>query len=360
MTQEKKRPIYEVGHDFGSFTVVKHIGSGGYGDIYAVKDKSTNHQYAIKIEFFDAPQSYLHIEAKIMEKLQGSIYFPHMISESETDEFKYISMELLGPSISNMRRALPHRKYTAYSILRLSYEMLVCIQEFHKIGYTHRDIKPGNFLIRPNRRHPLCLIDFGLSIPYLDFATGEHIPYKENAGFTGTCRYASLHAHEEIELSRRDDIISWFYSCLELVDGSVPWPGSQDREKTENLKKTMTPEQMCQNLPSEYIHIYNYIIKIKFEEEPNYDFIKKKIVDALKRHEFASLKYDWEFLKEKKLHDISCIDLTMMEDEPSSPLKALEDEKKPSKEEKPNQNQNQKEDENEEPRANCKCCCNIA
>ncbi|OHT04055.1 Casein kinase I isoform alpha [Tritrichomonas foetus] len=323
MTEANHRPEFQPGEQICSFEVIRHVGSGGYGDIYAVKDVNWNEIYAIKIEFLDAPQMCLHVESAIMKKLQGSLHFPRYIAEGMAHTFRYIALELLGPSLSTMRRALPQRKYTAYSILRLSYEMVVCIQQFHKTGYAHRDIKPGNFLIRPNREYPLCLIDFGLANSFINQATGDHIPFKANVGFTGTWRYASLNAHNEVELSRRDDLISWFYSILELVDGSVPWPGSHDRNETEKMKQTMTAEQLCIHLPSEYISIYKYIMKIKFDEVPDYDFIKNQLIQALKRHEFNSFRFDWEFLKQKDLDEISAINLEMG-DEPSNVMYGIQ------------------------------------
>lgn len=310
---------FEPGTKFNTFEIIRHIDSGGYGDIYSVRDIQTNELFALKVELHEAKQPVLHIEISILKQIQGDDCFPRLISYGETDLFKYIAMELLGPSISKLRRQLPNKRYTAFSVLRLAYEMLVCIEEMHKLGFIHRDIKPGNFLIRPNRLSPLCLIDFGLSSSYIDPETKKHIAYKEDVGFVGTFRYASLNVHKEVEVSRRDDLISWFYSVLELANSSLPWPGSQDRQKTEQIKKAMTPEQLCENMPEEFLIIYNYLQKIRFDEEPNYNFIKEYIVIALNSYEFTSFRFDWEFLKPSKLERISPdINLNMGE-EPSTP-----------------------------------------
>ena len=312
-------PKFEPGTKFNTFEIVRHIDSGGYGDIYSIRDIQTNESFALKVEFHQAKQPVLDIELSILKEIQGVNYFPRLISYGETDLIKYIAMELLGPSISKVRRQLPNKRYTAFSVLRLGYEMLVCIEEMHKRGFIHRDIKPGNFLIRPNRLFPLCLIDFGLSSSYIDQETNRHITYKKDVGFVGTFRYASLNVHKEVEVSRRDDLISWFYSILELANGSLPWPGSQDRAKTEEIKKKMTPEELCEDLPDEFIDIYNYLMRIKFEEEPDYRLIKEYLVSALNNYEFTTFRFDWEHLKHSKLKKISPDVSLDMGDEPSKP-----------------------------------------
>jgi len=53
-------------------------------------------------------------------------------------------------------------KYTLYSLLHIALEMLKCIEELHNRGFLHRDIKPHNVMIDPQKR-TLKLIDWGLA-----------------------------------------------------------------------------------------------------------------------------------------------------------------------------------------------------
>ena len=45
---------------------------------------------------------------------------------------------------------------------RYIYNLLCCLDNIHKIGIVHRDIKPDNFLYDPDTKKCM-LIDFGLS-----------------------------------------------------------------------------------------------------------------------------------------------------------------------------------------------------
>lgn len=101
--------------------------------------------------------------------------------------------------------------------------MLRSIQAIHQKGILHRDIKPGNFLIRPSKSYPIVLIDFGLARPFLDPRNGQMIPPRDKPGFVGTRAYASINAHAGKELGRRDDLYSWFYCLLRIHKGKLPW-----------------------------------------------------------------------------------------------------------------------------------------
>jgi hypothetical protein len=64
------------------------------------------------------------------------------------------------------------------------------------------------------------LIDFGLARKYVG-EDGSHMPPRSDASFRGSTTYASVHAHRNEDLSRRDDLWSWFYMLTELVEGEA-------------------------------------------------------------------------------------------------------------------------------------------
>lgn len=304
-----ERIVFQEGKKIDRFTVYKKIGSGGYGDIYSVHDSESDEMCAMKVEFLSSEKQGLQFELEIMRSIQGSPYFPKLIGDGEFEDFRYLVMELLGPSLSTMRRALDRRRYTLISTLKLSIEMLKSIKAFHKLGYIHQDIKPGNFLIKPDYKAPVVLIDFGLSDTYIDPKTKQHIHRDPDAGFIGTCRYASPHAHEEKQLSRRDDLFSWFYTIIELAEGKMPWPGSRDKELTIEMKRVMKPQELCRTLTSEFCDIYKYIKSIKFKEKPKYKWIRTQIELAIQKLNVTDDRYDWEKLDKSKIEEISPISL---------------------------------------------------
>lgn len=294
------------------FEVISYIATGGYGDLYSAVDIQKNQVCALKVEPTNTKKSGLVKEFLILTKLKNSVYFPTIIRDGVNCNFRYIAMQLLGPSLYNMQTALPDERFNMYSTLRLSLEMLKCIEEFHKLGYIHRDVKPDNFLIRPDKLHPVCLIDFGLSESYINPVTNDHIQNIRYDGFTGTTRYASVNAHDGRQLSRRDDLMSWFYSVVEMSSGHLPWPGSKDQAKTRESKVTTTPKKLCSNLPHEFIKIYRYIKSLSFTETPKYSMIKGLINHAIAKNvSIENQKFDWEDIPKSRINEISQIPLEM-------------------------------------------------
>lgn len=56
-------------------------------------------------------------------------------------------------------------------------------------------------------------IDFGLARKHMD-DDGVPFPARPDAAFRGSRAYASVHAHQDTDLGRRDDLWSWFYMLV--------------------------------------------------------------------------------------------------------------------------------------------------
>ena len=125
------------------------------------------------------------------------------------------------------------------------------------------------------------LIDFGLAKKYRDKHV-RHIPLrqKESCELTGSARYASLNAHKGIELSRRDDLESIGFVLLYFLKGSLPWQGLQARSDQERFKLitekklSFSAERLCHKLPDAFKDYLNYCRGLKFEEEPDYEYLR--------------------------------------------------------------------------------------
>eukprot|EP00981_Chlorochromonas_danica_P015325 scaffold11667_cov328-Ochromonas_danica.AAC.3 len=156
------------------------------------------------------------------------------------------------------------------------------IETIHNKGkLVHRDIKPENFLMGRGRdRHTVYVIDFGLSKQFCNPRTGRHISARTGYSLTGTARYASIHAHEGKELSRRDDLISIGYVLVYFIKGALPWQGlhgSTSEEKYRLIyekKQSTSLSELCEGIPEAFLLYLEAVTALTFEEIPDYAQLK--------------------------------------------------------------------------------------
>lgn len=292
----------------GPYVVEEYIGHGGYSTIYKASDPDTRELLAIKLEPINAQKKAIEQESQYYKMVEGSQYFPKIFKIGSAPQYHYIAMELLGPSLSQLAKILPTHSYSIETTIRLSRQMLCAIIDVHQHGLIHRDIKPGNFLIRADATYPIVLIDFGLARKFRQ-EDGTHVEQRQKFGFAGTSNYAPLNAHEKMDLSRRDDLISWFYSVLELINGKLPWTGLSDKKQIEDMKRNITVSQLCSSLPEEYRQIYVYISNLQFDEDPNYEMMLSLINRAAIKAHCDEKVYEWYTIPQEKIKKVSKINL---------------------------------------------------
>lgn len=150
----------------------------------------------------------------------------------------------------------------------------------HDAGVIHRDIKPSNVLLRRSNESPIALIDFGLSRFYVDKNTWQHLPQRQHPGFRGTAVYASPNAHIHQDLSRRDDLISWYYMALDLMVGPLPWRRIENRAEILHMKRKLSIGAMGGEIAKQFETIWGLISSLKYEERPNYERIMELLIEA--------------------------------------------------------------------------------
>eukprot|EP01133_Synstelium_polycarpum_P015914 gene15914-18918_t len=282
----------------GKYRIGRKIGGGSFGEIYLGTNIVTNEEVAIKLEPAKAAHPQLLFESKLYKIFAGGIGIPSVKWFGFDGDYNIMVMDLLGPSLEDLFNYCG-RKFSLKTVLMLGDQMIRRIEFIHANNFIHRDIKPDNFLMGIGKRgHVVNLIDFGLAKRYRDPRTHQHIGYRENKNLTGTARYASLNTHQGIEQSRRDDLESLGYVLMYFNRGSLPWQGLKaytKREKYEKIcdRKAHTDlEALCQGFPPEFHSFLNYTRFLKFEDKPDYLYLRKLLREMFVREGF---KYDYMF-----------------------------------------------------------------
>ena len=233
-----------------------------------------------------------------MELTKNSIGFPQLITFNSQGESNYLAMNLLGPNLYDLFDVCDGH-FTMQTTLLIGIQMLIRIQELHSKNYLHRDIKPENFLIGIGYlSNTIYIIDFGLSKKYKD-SKMNHLPYREHRPLTGTTRYASINNHLGIEQSRRDDLESIGYVLIYFIKKRLPWQGTLGSTKQSKYnkileKKLMIPvELLCKDLPMEFTTYMKYVKSLRFDERPDYDFLKGLFIELLCSLYTEKFYYDW-------------------------------------------------------------------
>ncbi|GIY43586.1 tau-tubulin kinase homolog Asator, partial [Caerostris darwini] len=267
--------------------VVNKIGQGAFGEVYKCKDLISSRQVALKLvskERVTSASHLLKLEVTVLKELQGKHYFPRFVGFGKTERFDYLVMELLGPSLSELKRHQPDRKFSLSTTLRLGYMMLKCIHSIHKAGYLHRDIKPSNFTIgigEENRRR-VYLLDFGLARQYV-LENGEVRPPRYKVSFHGTPRYASLRVLQGKEAGRQDDLMSLFYTLSEFSFRDLPWKNIRDYREMAQAKESFDHQILVKEFPDEFQDFYNHISELTFFDKPDYELLYSVFDRCIKR-----------------------------------------------------------------------------
>jgi casein kinase I family protein HRR25 len=124
---------------------------------------------------------------------------------------------------------------------------------------------------------------------------------------TGTARYASINTHLGVEQSRRDDMESLGYVMLYFCRGSLPWQGLKAATKKQKYdrimeKKMTTPtEVLCRGFPNEFAIYLNYTRSLRFDDKPDYSYLRKIFRDLFVREGFQyDYVFDWTVYKYQK------------------------------------------------------------
>ncbi len=182
------------------YIVTKKLGEGGFGAVYLVEDSSNRAKHAMKIETAKAQIQVLKMEVVVLTEVmeRGGRHVCKIYDRGRNDSFNYVVMTCVGQSLGDLRKACSGSRFTTGTALRAGIQCMEAIEELHKIGYLHRDVKPGNFAIgreEVREQRIIYILDFGLSRKYINDRGVIRTP-RQAAGFRGTVRYAPLNCHQ--------------------------------------------------------------------------------------------------------------------------------------------------------------------
>jgi predicted Ser/Thr protein kinase len=213
-------------------------GAGGFAKVIRGRDNELDRDIAVKVldqlatEFGPEDRERFRREARILAKLSHpNIPSIYDIQLSE-DHFFIIFQFIEGKTL---RETLTEGGPVPIALARRWFHQIAsALEHAHTLGIIHRDVKPENVIITPDRESAY-LVDFGIAI------SAEDSKKLTRSGYVvGTMGYMSPEQHAGDPLDHRADIYSLGITLYETLAGRPLRPGPYEALST--LNETIPPQ----------------------------------------------------------------------------------------------------------------------
>ncbi len=230
----------------GRYTVVRPIGAGGMGMVYAAYDEELDRRIAVKLlrsGSSEQDRARLFREAQAMAKLSH----PNVVTVHEVGTFEdqvYVAMEFVrGENLRDwlQEEARPWRAIVGAFVLASK-----GLEAAHDVGLVHRDFKPANVLVGDDGQ--IMVSDFGLvrtagdaldEAAFADRGAAARTPLSTSLTMTGmimgTPAYMSPEQHRGQVTDARSDQFSFCVALYEALYGVLPFPGQTLHELSASV-----------------------------------------------------------------------------------------------------------------------------
>ena len=208
------------------YRLARRIAVGGMGEVWRADDTVLGRAVAVKVlksEFTSDPTflERFRTEARTTASLQhNGIANVFDYGEADLDgtgspETAYLVMEFvdgepLSAQLAREGRLQPPR------VLEIVRQAAVALAEAHRIGMVHRDVKPGNLLIR-RTDGAVKITDFGIA------RAADAVPLTQNGMVVGTAQYFSPEQAEGRSVGPASDVYSLGVVAYECLAGRLPF-----------------------------------------------------------------------------------------------------------------------------------------
>lgn len=233
----------------GRYEVVKCLGAGSMGLVYACRHKELGHLVAIKVLFPEVAQDKI-----AAQRFRNEIFASYGVSHPNVVRaYEYIrdgdivayTMEYVSGGDLAERLNRPNDRMQVGEIVRVLTQMCAGVQAIHDAGIVHRDLKPENILL--TKEGIVKIADFGIA------RTGHGQRLTEHGGVVGTIDYVSPEYMLNSQVDWRSDIYAIGILGYEMITGESPFRGdSVYATMTKRLKSDpKPPSSMRQECPAE-------------------------------------------------------------------------------------------------------------
>ncbi|WP_181698386.1 serine/threonine-protein kinase [Nocardia sp. GTS18] len=213
------------GAEFAGYLIERKLGSGGMGTVYLARHPRLPRHDAIKILADDHAED-AEYRARFLREAEfaAGLQHPNLVAvrdRGETDGKLWIATQYVaGSDAADLIRRAPGGLDPARAVHIIG-ETARGLDEVHRAGLLHRDVKPANILVAEEAGLPdrVLITDFGIARHAEDTAT-----LSAGGGFTATLSYVAPEQLGGDHVDRRADVYALGCSLFQLLTGTVPFP----------------------------------------------------------------------------------------------------------------------------------------
>ncbi|MBQ6616481.1 MAG: SUMF1/EgtB/PvdO family nonheme iron enzyme [Thermoguttaceae bacterium] len=270
----------------GQYCLIRFLGRGGMGDVYEAENLALKRREAIKFvrsRLILNPQALARFQTEIEStaKLQSS----NIVSVYNAGQFEgrpYMVMEYLdGNSVHQYVR---HRielgkPLSVDEAVEIVTQAARGLQYAHEKGFIHRDVKPGNLWITPDKT--VKVLDLGLAIAMARDADGVQIVGTPDFMPPEQCSQSGI-------ADPRSDIYSLGCTLFYILTGVVPFGGKDysSSEKKMEAQRTRSLPPLSQFRKGVPAHIQNVLNRMTAKDAAKRYSSMAEVIEALKPNSF--------------------------------------------------------------------------
>jgi dienelactone hydrolase/predicted Ser/Thr protein kinase len=219
------RPIEELAPDtllVGKYRILKIAGRGGMGIVYEAEDTKLQRHVALK---FLPPELVLSPEARerFVQEARAAAALSHpnictIYEIHDEGEKPFIAMEYIEGQ--SLKAKIAKKPINPEDALSVAIQVSEGLEEAHKKGIIHRDIKSANIMVTDKGQAKI--MDFGLAK-----VKGGTLLTREGT-MLGTVAYMSPEQALGKDVDQRTDIWSLGVVLYELLSGNLPFQGDHE------------------------------------------------------------------------------------------------------------------------------------
>ena len=239
-----------IGRTLSHYRIVRELGAGGMGVVFAAEDMRLGRQVAIKfVPDAMADDSQLFERLRSEARTASALNHPNICILHDIGDFDgrpFIVMELLqGRTLRDRLAAGPLK---VHDTLDIGIQVADALDAAHRQHIIHRDIKPANLFL--TERGSVKILDFGLAkvVTHQPSTLTAAPTDLTSAGMTlGTVSYMSPEQVTGDPLDNRSDLFSFGVVLYECGTGHQPFKGKTSGVIVSEILNRMPPPPLVLN-----------------------------------------------------------------------------------------------------------------